>query len=84
MALPAILHGTEAIYTYFETLQKEENKALRYIVYARRKTTISVLKGEQTTRDMKSKILFFKHILQHNSLLKEIFLHEFEKKKPSK
>ena len=30
------------------------------------------------------KILFFKHILQHNSLLKDIFLHEFEEKKPSK
>ena len=33
---------------------------------------------------MKSQILFFKHILQHNSLLKELFLHEFEEKKPSK
>ena len=34
--------------------------------------------------NMKSKILFLKHILQHNSLLKEIFLHEFEENKPSK
>ena len=32
---------------------------------------------------MKSKF-FSKHILQHTSLLKEIFLHEFEEKKPSR
>ena len=82
-ALPAILHGTEAIYlsnTYLANLQKEENKALRYIVNARRNTAISALRGEfgislQSTRNMKSKILFLKHIPQHNSLLKEIFLH---------
>ena len=92
VALPAILHGTEAIYlnnTYLANLQKEENKALRYIVNARRKTAISALRGEfgislQSTRDMKSKIFFLKHILQHNPLLKEIFLYEFEEKKPSK
>ena len=86
-ALPAILHGTEAIYlsnTYLANLQKEENKALRCIVNARRKTAISALRGEfgislQSTRDMKKT-----HILQHNSLLKEIFLYEFEEKKPSK
>ena len=91
-ALPAILHGSEAIYisnTYLANLQKEENKALRYIVNDRRKTAISALRGEfgislQSTRDMKSKIFFLKHILQHNSLLKEIFLYEFEEKKPSK
>ena len=48
-ALPAILHGTEAIYlsnTYLANLQKEENKALRYIVNDRRKTAISALRGE--------------------------------------
>ena len=80
-ALPVILHRTEAIYpsnTYLANLQKEENKALHYIVNARRKTAISALRGEfsislQSTKDMKSKILFFKRILQHNSLLKEIF-----------
>ena len=61
-ALPAILHGTEAIYlsnTYLANLQKEENKVLRYIVNARRKTAISALRGEfgislQSTSDMKS------------------------------
>ena len=91
-ALPAILHGTETIYlsnTYLANLQKKENKALCYIVNARRKTAIGALRGEfgislQSTRDMKPKILFFKHILQDNSLLKEIFVHEFEEKKPSK
>ena len=92
MALPTILHGTEAINlsnTYLANLQKEENKALCYIVNARRKTAMRALRGElsillQSTRDIKSKILFFKHILQHNTLLKEIFLYEFEEKKPSK
>ena len=91
-ALPAILHGTEAIYlsnTYLANLQKEENKALRYIVNDREKTAISTLRGEfgislLSTRDMKSKIFLLKHILQHNPLLKEIFVHEFEEKKPSK
>ena len=41
--LPAIVHGTEAIYlsnTYLATLQKEENKALCYIVNPNRKTAI--------------------------------------------
>ena len=56
---------------------------------ARRKTAISALRGEfgislQITRDMKSNILFIKHILQHNSLLREIFIHTFEEKKPTK
>ena len=91
-ALPSILHGTEAIYlsnNYLADLQIEENKALRYTVNARRKTAISALRGEfgislQITRDMKSKILFIKHILQPNSLLREIFIHTFEEKKPTK
>ena len=59
--------------TYIANLQKEENKALRYIVNARRKTAISALRGE-----------FGISLIQHNSLLREIFLHEFEEKKPSK
>ena len=45
-ALPAILHETETIYlsnTYLTNIQKEENKAFRYIVNGRRKTTISDL-----------------------------------------
>ena len=91
-ALPSILDGTEAIYlsnNYLADLQIEENKALRYTVNARRKTAISALRGEfgislQITRDMKSKILFIRHILQHNSLLREIFIHTFEEKKPTK
>ena len=69
--LTAILHGKEAIYlsnTYLANLQREENKELRYIVDDRRKTAISALRGEfgislLSTRDMKSKIYFFKHIL---------------------
>ena len=62
-ALPAMLHGTEVIYlsnTYLANLQKEENKAVSYIVNTRRKTAISALRGEfgislQSTRDMKSR-----------------------------
>ena len=65
--LPSILHGTEAIYlsnNYLADPPIEENKALRYTVNARRKTTISALRGEfgislQITRDMKSKRLFY-------------------------
>ena len=65
-ALPTILHGTEAIYlsnTYLANIQKEENKALYYIVNARRQTAITDLRGEfgislPSTRDMKSKIYF--------------------------
>ena len=38
----------------------------------------------QITRDMKYKILFIKHILQHNSLLREICIHTFEETKPTK
>ena len=68
--LLAFLHGTEVIYlsnTYLANLQKEENKALRYIVNARRKTEISVLRGKfgislQSTTDMKLKIFFFLNI----------------------
>ena len=33
---------------------------------------------------MKSKIFYIKHILLHNNLLNEIFLHQFEGKQPSK
>ena len=49
VALPTILHGTEAIYlsnTYLANLQKEENKALCYIVNALRKTAIGAFRGE--------------------------------------
>ena len=91
-ALPSILHGTEVIFLskkYITDLQVEENKALRYTVNARKATAISALQGEigsslQISRDMKSKIFYIKHILLHNNLPKEIFLHQFEEKQPSK
>ena len=91
-ALPSILHGIEAIYlsnNYLADIHIEENKTLRYTVNARRKTAIRALRGEfsislQITRDLKSKIFFIKHLLQHNSLLREIFIHTFEEKKPIK
>ena len=81
-ALPAILHGTEAIYlsnTYLANLQKEENKALRYIVNARRKTAINALRGEfgislQSTRDMKSKIFFLKRLTTQLLVKRNIFI----------
>ena len=91
-SLPSILHGTDAIYlsnNYLADLQIKENKTLRYTANARRKTAVSALSGEfgiylQITKDMKSKIFFIKHILQHNSLLRKIFMHTFEEKKPTK
>jgi len=91
-ALPSILHGSEIIHynkNYIDDLQKEENKAFRYTVHAAKGTAISALRGEigtslQVTRDMKCKILYVKHILQHNNLLKEIFTYQFEQKKETK
>ena len=49
----------------------------------------SALRGDvgaslQATRDMKTKILFIKHILRDNNLLKEIFLQQFDNKKCTK
>ena len=87
-ALPSILHGTEVIFLskkYIADLQTVENKALRYTVNARKATAISALRGEigsslQTSRDMRLKIFYIKHILLHNNLLKEIWLHKFEEK----
>ena len=74
---------------YITDIQIEENKALRYTVNARKATAISSLRGGigsslQISRDMKSKIFYIKHILLHNNLPKEIFLHQFEEKQPSK
>ena len=59
---------------------------MRYTVNARKCTAISALRGDvgaslQATRDMKTKILFIKHILRDNNLLKEIFLQQFDNKK---
>ena len=67
----------------------EENKALRYTVNARKAIVISASRGEigtslQTSRDMRSKIFYIKPIRLHNNLLKEILLHQFEEKQPSK
>ncbi len=91
-ALPSILHGSDIIFykkKQLDAIQKEENKAYRYTVNAHSKTAISGLRGEmgsslQATRDMKAKILFIKHALDHNRLLREIVLHQCEEKKASK
>ena len=84
-------YGTEVIYLnkkHINKLQIEENKALRYTVHAVKCTAISALRGEigtslQESRDMKSKILFIKHIMQHNNLMKEILMQQYEERKPS-
>ena len=91
-ALHAILRGTEVIYLnkkHINKLQIEENEDLRYTAHAVKCTAISALRGEigtslQESRDMKSKILFIKHIMQHNNLMKEILMQQYEEKKPSK
>ena len=75
--------------TCISDLQTEENKAFRYTVNARKCTAISALRGEmgaslQKTRDMKTKILFLRHILTDNNLMKEILIHQLEAKKPTK
>ena len=38
----------------------------------------------QKTIDMKTKILFLRHILSDNNLMKEILMHQLEAKKPTK
>ena len=91
-ALPSIMHGTEIVcFTekQISDLQTEENKAFRYNVNARKCTAISALRSEmgaslQKTRDMKTKILFLRHILTDNNLMKEILIHQLEAKKPTK
>ena len=70
-------------------LQIEENKAYRHTVNAKKCTVISALRGEmgaslQKTRDMKTKILFSRHILSDNNLMKEILMHQLEDKKNNK
>ena len=84
----AILHGSEVVY-YTENqitkLQTEEKKAWKYTVNARKRTAISALRGDvgeslPATRDMKTKILFIKHILRDN-LLKETFQQQYDNKK---
>ena len=74
---------------HINKLQIEENKALQYTVHAVKCTAISALRGEigtslQESRDMKSKILFIKHIMQHNNLMKEILMQQYEERKPCK
>ena len=81
------------IYIYSEAeikrLQIEENKVYRYIVNARKSTAISALGGKigaslQITRDMKSNILFIRHLLKDNKLTKDIFMKQLYEKKPTK
>ena len=83
----AILHGSEVVY-YTENqitkLQTEEKKTWKYTVNARKRSAISALRGDvgeslPATRDMKTKILFIKHILRDN-LLKETLQQQYDNK----
>ena len=82
------MHGTEIdCFTkkQISDLQTEESKAFRYTVNAKKCTAISAQRGKmraslQKTRDMKTKILFLRHILSDNNLMKEIMMHELEVK----
>lgn len=87
IVLPTVMYGSEVIcYTKAEidAIQKEENKAYRYILNAPKYTPLSTLRGEigsstHLTRDMKTKLLFVIHILvDGNALLKELFEDMFE------
>ena len=86
--MPVFLYGGEIIdYTQTDLgqLQKIDNKAFRTILQAPTYTAVESLRGEvgascATSRDMKMKILFVRHILDDgNELAQRIFLDEYER-----
>ena len=90
LAMPVFLYGGEVIdYTQTDLgqLQRIDNKAFRTILQAPTYTAVESLRGEigascTTSRDMKMKILFVKHLLDDgNELAKRIFLDEYERRK---
>ena len=85
--MPTFLHGTEVIdYTEAElqTLQRIDNQVYRTILGMPSYTASSALRSEigassTKSRDMKSKIMFVKHIIEDegNNLVKEIFMKQY-------
>ena len=88
VALPSLLHSTEAIYLSTEEMNKLqviENKTFRIILRAPKYTPICALRAEAGassyyTRDMKSKLNYVKYIMREggNPLVKEIFLDMYD------
>ena len=97
-ALPAILHGSEVVcYTFFKFfLCKPDNqitdrrkqsieihsKCKKMYCYKRIKGGRWIITSSNQRHE--DKILFIKHILRDNNLLKEIFLQQYDNKKCTK
>ena len=89
VALPSLLHSTEAIFLTkdeINKLQTLENKAYRLILRAPRYTPNSALRAEvgascHYTRDIKTKLNYVRYIMKDNGnqIVKDIFLDQFEK-----
>ena len=93
VALPSVLHSTEAIaFTKEEInkLQVIENRSYRIILRAPQFTPVCALRAEVGasscyTRDIKSKLGYVKYIMKENGnpLIKEIFIDMYEKQSTS-
>ena len=90
VVLSKILYGLEVLdfnKSELAHMQREENKAFRFILKAPIYTPIVTLRGEIgastfTSRDMKTKFNFIRHLLEEdNSLLKNILMDLLEIKK---
>ena len=86
--MPVFLYGSEIIdYTQTDLgqLQKIDSKAFKTILQSPTFTAVESLRGEigascATSRDMKMKILFVRHLLDDgNELAERIFIDEYER-----
>ena len=90
LAMPIFLYGAEVIdynQSDLKQLQTIDNKAYTIIIQARSYTAVEGLRGDigascSISRDMKTKILFVKHLLDDgNELAKSIFEIEYQEQK---
>ena len=89
VALPSLLHSTEAIFLTKDEINKLqilENKAYRLILRAPKYTPNSALRAEvgascHYTRDIKTKLNYVRYIMKDNGnqIVKDIFLDQYEK-----
>ena len=90
VALPSFLYGQEVIVyntSELENYQRKDNKAYRMILELPKYCAVEFLRGEigassAVARDMRSKILYLKHILTENgnAIVKKIVQEEIETK----
>ena len=87
LAMPIFLYGAEVVnynQSDLKELQKVDNKAYRTILQAPNYTAVEGLRGDigassSISRDMKTKILFVKHLLDDdNDLARSIFFNEYK------